>query len=146
MAVTGPEPRIRVDFEAVRLRLRRRAATKVARASRIATFQLAGVPHEEARKQLELSVEQYKRARRWLRSAVTESLMGIDLPTVDESLRRFGERHVEGVLKVGLLKEEGRSRKQIREQLGISEDDFDAADEWWRDAQIGGVPASRRLG
>lgn len=105
------------------------------RASRIATFQLAGVSHERARVELGLSVEQYRRARRWLRAAVTESLLGIDLPTVDEALRRFGERHVEGVIRVGLLKDEGRSRQQIREQLGITDDEYDAASEWWRDGQ-----------
>jgi hypothetical protein len=112
--------------------------TKARRASRIATFQLAGVAHDDARVQMELTVEQYRRARRWLRLAVTESLMSEELLTVDESLRQYADRHVERVLRVGLLKDQGCGREQAREQLGITDEDYGVCAEWWRDAQATG--------
>jgi hypothetical protein len=37
-----------------------------------------------------------------------------------------------------LLKDQGCSRQKIREQLSISDEEYDIADEWWRDAQVTG--------
>lgn len=119
----------------VLLHMRRRAARKMMRASRIATLRLAGLAHEDCRARMELTVQEYKRARRWLREAVTESLMSGGLLTVDEALRRYADRHVEGVVRVGLLKDQGRSEADIRQQLHLTEEQFSMGLEWWRDAQ-----------
>lgn len=136
MSTVAVELRRRSDV-LVLLHLRRRAARKMMRASRIATLRLAGLAHEDCRARMELTVQEYKRARRWLRDAVTESLMSGGLLTVDEALRRYADRHVEGVVRVGLLKDKGRSEAAIREQLDLTEEQFGMALEWWRDAQHG---------
>jgi hypothetical protein len=120
------------------LHMRRRAARKMMRASRIATLRLAGLAHEDCRARMELTVQEYKRARRWLRDAVTESLMSGGLLTVDEALRGYADRYVESVIRVGLLKDQGRAEAYIRQQLDLTEELYGAALEWYRDAQSGG--------
>jgi hypothetical protein len=123
--------------QTVMLRLRRRATRQVIRASRIATLRLAGLPHEEVRSRMEISVAEYRKARRWLTAAATESLASDGLLTVDQALERYGRCRIEGVLRVGLLKDKGRAEAEIRRRLGITAEQFGVALEWWRDAQKG---------
>jgi hypothetical protein len=125
-------------LDVVRLRLRRRATIKALRASRIALLLINGETNEATRTEMELSVEQFRRARRWLRLAAAEARLTAEMLTVDEALRQYAERHVENVLRAGLLKDQGCSRQKIREQLSISDEEYDIADEWWRDAQVTG--------
>lgn len=129
----APELRRRSD-RLVLLRLRRRAVRKSRTASRIAVLRLRGLPHEEARARMGVSVAEYKRARRWLDDAAQEADASDGLLTLDEALAAYSERHLEGVTRVGLAKDLGRSETLIRQHLQISEQQYRIALEWWRDA------------
>lgn len=106
------------------------------RASRIATLLLADLSNESAREEMRLSVDAYKRARAWLRAAIAEARLSAELLSVDDALRRFSERHVEGTIRVGLLRQAGCERDEIQQRLGITRDEYDTAWEWFRDALV----------
>ena len=147
MGATADLPWLRRQSDQIiRLRLRQRATQKRLRASRIAALRLAGLGHEDARHRADLTIEQYRRARQWLNAAVAESLISDGLLTVDQALEQYAERHVESVIRVGLMKDRGATEPQIREQLGVSREQFQQAHEWWRDSTRGierGEPQER---
>lgn len=134
--IPPPTPLRRRSDRIVLLNLRRRALRKSRRASRIAVLRLreGGLPHEEIRARMGLGVEEYRAAKRWLNAALEEAERSEGLLTLDEALAAFGERHVDGVVRVGLLKDRGCSEERIREQLGITREQYDIAWDWWRNA------------
>ncbi len=119
---------------AVRLELRRRAVVKQARAERIATMRLAGLGHEDIRLRLGLSVGAYRRARRWLRVATARSLASPEPLTVHQALEEYAEEHVLTALRIIRLTLAGRRRGQIQQMLRLSDDAYQSAAEWARDA------------
>lgn len=131
--VTDP-PLRRASGRIVMMRLRRRAARKVMQAARIATLRLKGTPHEEARARMQIGVEQYRAARRWLEAAVDEADESEGLLTVHEALQAYAERHVLGVVRVGMMRDRGSSEAEIRARLQITEMQYRLALDWYRDA------------
>lgn len=128
-----------IDLQAVRLRLRQGAHRKATRAERIGTLQILGYSHRQARRRLELPVEPYNRANRWLLAGAHESETGDPLP-IHDALQAYAERHVDGVMRVGMLREGGARKSDVMKQLGISELEYETAWTWWRDAVEGHIP------
>lgn len=119
---------------AVRLWCRRHAARTREQAMRIAPLRLAGQSHEQARLQVGLTVEQYRRAKRWLNDAIALSAGSPDALSLEDAITIIADRHVETVLRLGLLRAQGQTRQQIRKTLELSDDQYEIADEWRRDA------------
>jgi hypothetical protein len=138
MAVADPEQA--VDHQAVWLCLRRGAYRKATRAERIGTLQILKYSHEQARRLLEVPVEVYNRANRWLLAAAHESETGGAFLPLHDALKAYADRHVEGVVRVGMLREGGMRRAEVQSQLGITDLEYETAWTWWRDAVAGHIP------
>lgn len=134
MAVGADVDRRRSD-ELVRLRLRQRAAHKVALAERLAVLQLQRMPHEEARWRMGLTVSEYRAVRRWLKDAVDEADASDGLLRLHEALDEYAARHVEGVIRLALLRARGSPELEIRARLRITREQYRTSLEWWREAQ-----------
>lgn len=118
----------------IKLWCRRHASQKSALAKRVLPLRYAGLSHEQIRIQLGLTVEGYRRIKRWAADAVAESNASTDYLSVEEALDQHAERQVELVLRLAHLKQQGLARQQLREHLGLTDDGLDRTDEWLRDA------------
>lgn len=121
----------------VRVRLRQRAAHEITLAARLAVLQLQRLPHEEARWRLGLTVTEYRDVRRWLAAAVDEADASEGVLTLDEALSEYAARHVEGVIRLGLLRAQGCPELEIRSRLRITREQYRRGLDWYRDAQEG---------
>lgn len=129
-----------VDLQAVRLQLHRGAYRKATRAERIGTLQILKYSHDQARRLLDVPVEVYNRANRWLLAAAHESESGGEYLPLHDALQAYARRHVEGVVRVGMLRESGARRAEVQRQLGIGDLEYETAWTWWRDAVAGHIP------
>jgi hypothetical protein len=59
-----------LTLEDIRRRLREHARWKILMAERAAVMMIQGVPHHQIREELDVSSEQYRHIRRWLRQAM----------------------------------------------------------------------------
>lgn len=119
---------------AIRLWCRRRAEGKSALARRVLPLRYAGRTHQQIRLDLGLTVERYRKVKRWLADSVAESNASDAHLSVEDALREHADRQVELVMRLGELREQGATRQQIREHLGLTEDGLLATEEWWLDA------------
>jgi hypothetical protein len=115
---------------AIRLWARRRAEGKSEIARRIKELHYAGQTHEQIRISRGLTVDRYKRAKRWLADALAQTS---DYVTFEEALRQHAERQVELVMRFGHLRERGAGEREIREHLGLTEEGYNATRSWWMD-------------
>lgn len=136
LGVRTPTVIDRDTMRAIRLWCRRRADQKVQRAHEMEPYWLKrSTPHEEIRYQLGLTVDEYRRSRRWLDRAADRCTESDDHLGVDEALRAIADEHVDLVMRYGILREErSMTFEEIREQLSLPERDLDYVAEWWRDA------------
>lgn len=118
----------------IKLWCRRHASQKSAIAKRVLPLRYAGLSHEQIRIQLGLTVEGYRRVKRWVADAVAESNTSTDYLSVEDALDRHCEQQVELVLRFAALKQQGASRQEIREHLKLTEEGLDRTDEWYRDS------------
>lgn len=122
-------------MRAIRLWCRHRADHKIQRVHDMEPYWLKRTPHEEVRYQLGLTVDEYRRARRWLDAAVDRCTESQEHLQVYEAVRAIADEHIDLVTRYGILREEqGLGFEEIREHLGVSERTLDLVAEWWRDA------------
>lgn len=121
-------------LRAIRMWCRRHADQKSALAKRILPLKYAGLSHEQIRIQLGLTVEGYRRVKRWLNDSVAESNASADQLSVDEALGEHADHQVDLVTRFAQLRQRGRLRGEVQERLGLSDEAFERTDEWFRDA------------
>lgn len=86
-----------------------------------------------------LTVAEYRNVRRWLSEAVDEADASEGVLTLDQALDEYAARHVEGVIRLGLLKGRGLPELEIRTRLGISREQYRRGLEWWRESSQAGA-------
>lgn len=134
MGVRTPTVVDRDTMRAIRLWCRRRAEQKLQRAHEMQPYWLQRTPHEEIRYRLGLTVDEYRRARRWLDRAADRCTESRDHLRVYEALHAIADEHVDLVQRYGIMRERCCTFEEIREHLGLPERDVDDIAQWWRDA------------
>lgn len=117
-----------------RILLRRRGDRTASQAEAIAVRRLADQSHDDARMQLRISVDAYRRARRWLRISVARCIASPEPLGLSSALHEYAGEVVANALRIGALEADGKSHEEIRRLLRLSEDEWDEAWDWWRDA------------
>lgn len=110
-----------------------RAGRKCDWVLRIAPLRYTDMSHEQVRLRVGLTVEEYRRTKRWLNEAVARCAGSPHPLTLDQALEEISRHHVSMALRVGMMRESGRTRDQIRAALKLSEEEYDMAGEWYRD-------------
>lgn len=119
----------------MRVCLRRRAMVKRGWAEQLAILKLAGLGSEDARLRARLSVEQNRRARRLLRSAVSLAVSSAMPLTITEALTEAADLMVARAIRLGELRHAGFDRNDTQARLDCTDEEYEAAFEWWRDAE-----------
>ena len=120
---------------AMRVSIRRRALVKREQAEQLAIFKLAGLGSEEARLRARLPVEQCRRARRLLRQAVALAVSSPMPLTISEALGEASDLMVARAIRMVELRHSGFCRAEAQALLDCSDEEYESAEEWARDAE-----------
>ena len=125
----------------MRLWIRHRARQTIRWTSQLALLRIAPATAQgRARLILGLTVGQHAEAKRWLARAKARGVSAGGYMTFDEALHEVADEWFRTVIQVGLLKRAGRARQDIIAHAGLTEDEFDWAFGWWRDAEAACKP------
>jgi len=105
------------------------------RVEKMIPLRLQGMPHEEIRLRIGVSVGNYSRAKRLLNTAVALSVASPVPLTITEALEEAADLYVVRSIRLGELRHAGFGRRECQERLGCTDEEYEAADEWLRDVQ-----------